>query len=1527
MKKIHLIICLFLSLALAFSCRTLNKAGFFFWLGGSADSAGILITDADVYLFTSESGRVASFDVYLNRKPVGSVRVGPVTISDGTEGTLLSDTFLDFDESNWNTAQTIQVKGVDDSLSDGNITYNVSFGSFTTEDVQYKDRSLPIITLVNTDDETSGVAVSPTTGTLTSESGTKAKIYYVLQTRPMRPVTIQNFTSSVTTEASAPNTSLTFTYEDWDKPQYIEVTGVDDLTIDGPQTYTISAGLTVSSDPSYNGKSVPVVTGTNADNDAAGFTVVSLNGTTTTEAGSSISFSVVMNTIPTSNVTISSIVASPATEGTVTPSNLTFTSSNWSTAQTVTVTGVNDSVADGNQTVSIVVSTATSGDTNYNGLAGPVFPSITNTDDDTRGINVTPTTGATFSESGGSQIYSVTLNSSPPPGTTVTISGISSSIPSLVNVTPASLTFDSTNWNIAQSITATVINNSIDEDTRSVTLTFGNIDIASGSRDTGYDSVSLPSNVTFSVTDDDTAGITVTPVSGLVVDENAGPQITTFTVVLNTQPTASVTIPTISSSNTSEITVSPASLTFTTGNWNVAQTVTLTSVVDGALDGNAAVTISLANATSSDAKYSGFAVPSVSATNIDSGDPEVILQNISSLTMVENGTSTITFQIRLQIQPGASVTIGPILSSDTSEAIILDQSGNPTTNRTLVFNTTLGNAAVLTGDTSTGSWNMPQTITVRSVADNFADGTIPITINIPTATGSFYAGLRPTAAISGYTPGTGNLALSITDNDTKGFTISSTTINITESASPTSGTFTVALTSAPCNTPSNLENCSAGTITIPLSSETFVAPDTTQYTFSPASLTFNETNFNIAQTVTITPVDDSVDEILTRTHTLTLGAISASGTDYDGQNPSDVTINQTDDENASPRVIFALSGTSQAFTAENGLKSTYTIRLASQPLVGNSVTVTVASTDTSEGEILISTGPDVTAGSNNYTFTSSNWNTAVNVVIKGLQDVDSANTAYSVTVGSGLESGATASWYSGFAGATGTTANLINYDVGASTITVATPASLTMGENAAAFSVFLFLQSAPTGNVTIPISTNTTFPCRLLTGPNVDQFAISTTSVTITPANWDQSGTHNRITVTPTDDPVDDGNLTCPIIIGAATSADGTYNGVNPSDVSVTLNDNDTIGITRAAFTPSPLLTSESGASATFTVRLASQPTNNVSVAIATSIGMIASISPSTLNFTSGNFATPQNVTITGADIGSSGDQAYNLNFTASTSETTTGGASSGIYDNALTATSPATNIELLYDIIPCTTAVALSACVTAPNASGGLVSSPALVTTEAGGQARYQLRLRARPSSPVTISIGSSNTNEGTVSTASLSYTTANWNTFQEVIVTGVDDLVADGNITFMSTLASLVGGGAGFNGQTFPNVSLTNNNNDSASITITPTSGLVTTESGGTATFSIVLTSQPVGTVEIPLISDNTAEGTIAIGSVVFDNTNWSTPQIVTITGIDDGITDGNIAYTIVTGNVIAVSDANYASITGASLADISVTNNDDD
>jgi hypothetical protein len=79
----------------------------------------------------------------------------------------------------------------------------------------------------------------------------------------------------------------------------------------------------------------------------------------------------------------------------------------------------------------------------------------------------------------------------------------------------------------------------------------------------------------------------------------------------------------------------------------------------------------------------------------------------------------------------------------------------------------------------------------------------------------------------------------------------------------------------------------------------------------------------------------------------------------------------------------------------------------------------------------------------------------------------------------------------------------------------------------------------------------------------------------------------------------------------------------------------------------------------------------------------------------------------------------------------------------------------------------------------------------------------------------------------------------------------------------------------------------------------------------------------VTIGLSSSDTTEGTVSPASVTFTTANWLTPQTVTVTGVNDSIVDGNVAYTIVTAAATS-TDTNY---NGINASDVSVTNNDDD
>ena len=132
-------------------------------------------------------------------------------------------------------------------------------------------------------------------------------------------------------------------------------------------------------------------------------------------------------------------------------------------------------------------------------------------------------------------------------------------------------------------------------------------------------------------------------------------------------------------------------------------------------------------------------------------------------------------------------------------------------------------------------------------------------------------------------------------------------------------------------------------------------------------------------------------------------------------------------------------------------------------------------------------------------------------------------------------------------------------------------------------------------------------------------------------------------------------------------------------------------------------------------------------------------------------------------------------------------------------------------------------------------------------------------------------------------------------------------------------------FSGQAFDNVEISvasSGPGPTPGITVSPTSGLVTTEAGGTDAFTVVLDSEPTDNVTIGISSSNVGEGTVSTTTLTFTSANWNTAQTVTVTGVDDDVDDGDIGYSVVTAP--ATGAAEYA---GIDPDDVSVTNTDDD
>jgi hypothetical protein len=121
-------------------------------------------------------------------------------------------------------------------------------------------------------------------------------------------------------------------------------------------------------------------------------------------------------------------------------------------------------------------------------------------------------------------------------------------------------------------------------------------------------------NEVVTVAADDSAAITVHPNGGLVISE-AGDTATFFTL-LDSQPSATVTVG-VSSADAGEAVASVSSLVFGIGNWNVAQTATITGVDDDVVDGDTTLNITFTVASSSDSNFDGTSAPVVTIDNLD----------------------------------------------------------------------------------------------------------------------------------------------------------------------------------------------------------------------------------------------------------------------------------------------------------------------------------------------------------------------------------------------------------------------------------------------------------------------------------------------------------------------------------------------------------------------------------------------------------------------------------------------------------------------------------------------------------------------------------------------------------------------------------------------------------------------------------------------------------------------------------------------------------------------------------------------
>ena len=514
-------------------------------------------------------------------------------------------------------------------------------------DSDYQGAAASDVSVTITDDDSAGVTVTPTT--LTIEEGATSTYTVVLDSEPTATTTV-TVNDPSNTDVTADPESLTFTTESWDTEQTVTVTvGQDEDSTDDTATVTHTVA---SADSDYQGAAASDVSVTVTDDDHPAVSVRFGQGAYSATEGGGVEVSVILSVAPERRVVVpltrtNQHQASDADYLGV-PDSVTFESVD--TEKRFTLTAIDDDVDDDGESVKL-----TFGDLPDRVTEGSVSTTtVSIIDNDTAGVTVTPT--ALTIDEGATSTYTVVLDTEPTATTTVTVND-----PSNTDVTadPESLTFTTESWDTEQTVTITAgQDEDSTEDTATVTHTVSGGD---------YGSVSA-SDVTVTVTDGDTAGVTVTP-TALTIDEGA---TSTYTVVLDTEPTATTTVTVNDPSNT-DVTADPESLTFTTESWDTEQTVTVTVGQDeDSSDDTATVTHTVASA---DSDYQGAAASDVSVTVTDD-DHSAVSVSFGQATYSATEGGSVEVSVTLSVAPERRVVV-PLTRTNQHEASDADYSGVP----------------------------------------------------------------------------------------------------------------------------------------------------------------------------------------------------------------------------------------------------------------------------------------------------------------------------------------------------------------------------------------------------------------------------------------------------------------------------------------------------------------------------------------------------------------------------------------------------------------------------------------------------------------------------------------------------------------------------------------------------------------------------------------------------------------------------------------------------------------------------------
>ncbi len=307
------------------------------------------------------------------------------------------------------------------------------------------------------------------------------------------------------------------------------------------------------------------------------------------------------------------------------------------------------------------------------------------------------------------------------------------------------------------------------------------------------------------------------------------------------------------------------------------------------------------------------------------------------------------------------------------------------------------------------------------------------------------------------------------------------------------------------------------------------------------------------------------------------------------------------------------------------------------------------------------------------------------------------------------------------------------------------------------------------------------------------------------------------------------------------------------------------------------------GGSGTYTVRLAAEPTDEVSVDISGYADTDLTPTPASLMFEQSGariWSAPQTVTVSAAaDPDAILDPAVTLSHRAS----------NGGYD------------DVTGEVVVTITEVNQI----------GLVVNPESVTITEGGSGSFTVKLATEPAATVIVAISGHANTDLMLDTESLEFTTSNWGTVQTVTVSAGEDDDAEDDSATLTLMAS--GGGYG---TLTAEVSVNTAELHKVGIVLSASTLVVLEEES--ENYTVALRTQPTALVTVAITGHEGTDLALDNVKLTFTTTTWSTPQTVTVKAGDDDDTTADTATLTHT-----AEGGDYASVKGE--LKVNTTDND--